>query len=219
MSRFAPPGPSLYPECGGMTGYKRHTDEGTVTCAACREAARVGEARYRKERYLYGPRKIPALGSRRRVQALHAIGWTFGEIGARMSPPITSEAVAKLIHRDLTYRDKANQIAAIYDALWDRPRSGTQGATRARNRSAKDGWLPPMAWDDERMDDPDYVPLEKVLRDWDEALAIEKTLQKTLDRRRWRRSQRTPEQIERDRASARARKARYRARTREQAAA
>lgn len=206
--RFDPPGPSLYPECGGLTGYKRHTIEGTTTCALCREAARVGEARYRKQRYLYGPRKISSLGARRRVQALHAIGWTFGEIGARMSPPITSEAVGKLIRFDTTYRDKAEQIARVYDQLWNTPGP----SVKARNRAARDGWLRAQDWDDDLIDDPDYVPLEQILRDWDEALESQKVLT-----RRYR--YRTAEQIERDRATSRARKARYRARSREQVAA
>lgn len=170
MTRYDPPGPALYPECGGLTGYKKHTELGTVTCARCREAARVGEARYRKDRYLYGPRKVPALGARRRVQALAAIGWTFGELGARLTPPVTSEAIGKLLKHDVTYRDKAEQIARLYDELWDQPRAGTQGAARSRNRALRDGWLPPMAWDDDRLDDPAYVPLDQVLRDWDAAL-------------------------------------------------
>lgn len=203
--RYAPPGPSLYPECGSLTGYKRHTQEGTVSCARCREAARLGEARYRKHRYLYGPRKISALGARRRVQALAAIGWTYREIGERMTPPISSEAVGKLIRFDTTYRDKAEQIARVYDELWNTP--GT--SVKTRRRAEASGWFPPMDWDDDRLDDPDYVPLAQVLRDWAEALEIERKRQRP----------RTPEQAERDRVMSRLRKQRYRERAREQAAA
>jgi len=198
-----PPGPSLYPNCGGLDAYKRHLTEGTATCAACREAARVGEAAYRKYRYLHGPRKVSPVGTRRRVQALVAIGHTMKDLAAALDPPISDTALQKVMKREFVYREKAAQIAALYDQLWETP----GGSVKSRRRALKFGWLPPMAWDDERLDDPDYVPLEQVLRDWDEALAIHREWVKA-ERKRLARAARTAEQIERDRAAKRGRRQR-----------
>ena len=107
------------------------------------------------------PESTPT-GIARRLQALTAIGWT-------------SEALADAIgwdyrnfHRLIagTQRvlpDTAAKVAALYDELWDRlPPQNTpdqrRAATRSRNRAARRGWPPPLAWDDDTIDDPDTKP-------------------------------------------------------------
>jgi hypothetical protein len=57
----------------------------------------------------------------------------------------------------------ARAVCALYDELWDQPPpEGTHrdkiAASRARNRAAAHGWPPPLAWDDDTIDDPDVVP-------------------------------------------------------------
>jgi hypothetical protein len=73
-----PPGIALYPECSrpGTGGMDKHRKAGTVPCRHCRAENAARSARYRRERYLTGPLKVPALGSQRRIRALMRIGWT-----------------------------------------------------------------------------------------------------------------------------------------------
>lgn len=54
-------------------------------------------------------------------------------------------------------------VRALYDELWDAiPPAAAwrerQATSRARGLAARYGWAPPMAWDDETIDDPAAVP-------------------------------------------------------------
>lgn len=73
---------------------------------------------------------------------------------------VTGEAVEFLRrshHR--MFRQTAADVAAVYDRLsmivpdWHRYRTRTRNAALAR------GWLPPLAWDDDTIDDPTAEPL------------------------------------------------------------
>ena len=128
--------------------------------AGCRESC-CGEAktRYDKRRRweaLQGQsRLVPATGTRRRVRALQAIGYSFPAIGEAAS--ISPKTVA-----DLCYRSKrldpetARAIAVAYELLCMTPRRGGY-ATRSRRAAAQKGWAPPLAWDD--IDDPNEHPI------------------------------------------------------------
>lgn len=102
------------------------------------------------------------IGLQRRVQALHAIGWTCAAI-ARESG-VCVEAVQQLRDRapKQPRRTQALAIIAAYDALsMQLPPSETQRqqqtATKSRRRAEAGGWLPPLAWDD--IDNPDEIPV------------------------------------------------------------
>lgn len=94
--------------------------------------------------------RVPALGARRRVGALMALGWTYEELQARTDVFVRAvmrqdqETVTARVHRE---------IAALYDDLCMTP--GPSAVTRARALRA--GHAPPLAWDD-NIDDPDATP-------------------------------------------------------------
>ena len=106
-------------------------------------------------------RFISAIGARRRVQALCTIGWSLTVIGARVG-------LDKRTMQEISWRNQCTvathlKIVALYDELWDQqPPGDTAGqrvsATKARSHAKKQGWAPPMAWDDDDIDDPNATP-------------------------------------------------------------
>lgn len=111
---------------------------------------------------------VRPLGARRRLQALAAIGWSATAVARRATElgyPLTL-SVAKRVrstdkHNIKPFIDTA--VRVVYDDLWDQaPPIGTQheraSKTRTLRIAAEHGWLPPMAWDDHGLDDPDYSP-------------------------------------------------------------
>jgi hypothetical protein len=101
------------------------------------------------------PHRILAAGSARRLQALAALGWPLPEISARLS---TSFAALRTI-RDGRYVNVlstiADEITTVYEAL-----AMTAGPSQESRRAAlRNGWAPPLAWDDESIDDPTVGPL------------------------------------------------------------
>lgn len=120
------------------------------TC--CREARNLDEARRRKYRQVLGiTRSVDATGTRRRIQALMALGWPghaiAGHCGWR-----TGEAVFEITRRNWVQRSTAEAVAHVYEHLSMTP--GPSAQTRAR--AARMGWPPPLAWDD--IDNPDEQP-------------------------------------------------------------
>lgn len=90
----------------------------------------------------------------RRLQALACLGWTFDDVGRRAGVTKTYE----ITHRPTIRRSTAEAIARVYDELSMRiPPQTTrvQRSTVARTKAwaARNGWLPPLAYDD--IDNPE----------------------------------------------------------------
>jgi plasmid maintenance system antidote protein VapI len=98
---------------------------------------------------------LDATGTRRRIQALRAIGWS-GRVVAEAAG--TGESVIERIcDGQPTVRGKvAARIQDVYIKLSQTPAPAGRSATRARNYAQGQGWAPPGAWDD--IDDPATVP-------------------------------------------------------------
>lgn len=92
-------------------------------------------------------------GTTRRLQALVAIGHTQSALARRLDV-VETNATALFFGRRQVTAGRARQVAALYDQL-----SMTPGESeRARRRAERLGWLPPLAWDDDTLDDPTAVP-------------------------------------------------------------
>jgi hypothetical protein len=93
---------------------------------------------------------VPAVGTHRRVRALQRLGWTTRLIAADCGVP----------HQTLTgtgpkvRKHHADAVAAAYDRLCMRPGP----SSRTRRLAARAGWPPPLAWDDDQLDDPAATP-------------------------------------------------------------
>lgn len=100
------------------------------------------------------------LGTRRRLEALHAIGWSGAQLGELLG--VTVQAVYRLRTQDtLIYPTTAAKVAELYEKLWDTPQIGWM-ADRTRRMAQRNGWAPPMAWDD--IDDPDEKPQHRLTK-------------------------------------------------------
>lgn len=107
-------------------------------------------------------RDLDATGSRRRLQALVACGWPMRELARRLA--MDHRDLAALIHGRTTRVSGPTvaRIRALYDQLWNVPPTAA-GVSPGRARHAlrtswRHGWAPPLAWDDDDLDNPAAQP-------------------------------------------------------------
>jgi hypothetical protein len=107
----------------------------------------------------FDPRVVDATGSRRRAQALYAIGWDqkwqAGQVGWRFNNYYL------IVHgkRAAVNRATAAAITDLYIAYRDQPAPPGPAATRARNTAARYGWLGPDWWEaGDDIDEPEPEP-------------------------------------------------------------
>jgi transcriptional regulator with XRE-family HTH domain len=108
---------------------------------------------------------VDITGTTRRLQALVAIGYTQADIAARVG--ITPANATEMFHGNRSVLlSTAIKVRGIYEELSMRP--GPSGA--ARQRAKKLGWAPPLAWEDDTIDNPQAKPDlgEKRTIRWDE---------------------------------------------------
>lgn len=96
-------------------------------------------------------RKVDGTGTRRRLQALTALGWPQTWLARRLGRHSTNLRRA-LFSDEVTARTAAD-VARLYEQLWhtrpqpDTPR-GRRAVADALALAAKHHWLTPLAWDD-----------------------------------------------------------------------
>lgn len=103
---------------------------------------------------------VPSLGAKRRIRALQALGHTLADIDAHTGhrPRLAKYIADRRDGMTVTF-DKHAAIVRAFEAL-----SGTPGrSVRGRADAARRGWVPPLAWDDDDIDDPDAFPYEPEL--------------------------------------------------------
>jgi len=99
-----------------------------------------------------GDGTVPAIGARRRVRALAAIGWPSAYVAAQLG--ISKAALLSTIKRERISARTAVAIDEVFRRL-----QMTQGPSEAARRKARFyGWVPPLAWDESTIDDPDAEP-------------------------------------------------------------
>jgi len=138
-----------------------HRHDETHTCRnehGCHcEPCVVGKREYNYwlKHMLRAGKKAPvvkdALGMRRRLQALGAIGWSTTALASRLD---TSDShIREWRHAQRVTITSFDKVARLYEEVSMHPvvghdRRSKQSATRSRNDAARQGWLPPLAWDD-----------------------------------------------------------------------
>lgn len=109
------------------------------------------------------PRPEPTgWGTQRRLMALASRGWSPDAIQAATGIPAADLAAAMHDRRE-TWLSLNRRVAVAYNLLWNRqppratPRDQAQADT-AQAQAQRRGWAPPMAWDDDIIDQPHGEP-------------------------------------------------------------
>lgn len=136
------------PQHGQYSGYT------TLGCRleCCRSAATRYNKRY-KLRSINGPTKVSTTGAIRRLRALATMGWSLQDVATEMGVELGS-SVGGLSQRETITRTVHDRIAAAYDRLHTKPGP----SPRSRRYAQREGWAPPLAWDDDTIDDPNAKP-------------------------------------------------------------
>jgi hypothetical protein len=107
-------------------------------------------------------RPVDPTGTRRRLQALVALGWSQTELGRRID--FLPGNLTRVIHGPgHVGAGTARKIRALYLELCDQEppetcREERFAASLSRSRARRHGWLPPIWWDDDTIDDPTQEP-------------------------------------------------------------
>ena len=133
---------------GTLAGYAAHR----CRCTACHAAAYRYEKRRRLDRSRGHRRIVPNTGTVRRLQALMFLGWRRGDIAERAG--VSVGAVKEWMRGERITARTAARVAAIYDDMWSTPGPSKITAGKARHL----GYVSPLAWDDDTIDDPDATP-------------------------------------------------------------
>ena len=104
--------------------------------------------------------RIDATGTRRRVQALAVCGWPRRAMAQKIG--VREDYFRKAVSQNRVTARLARGVRAVYDAWWDQDPldhgvpSGPVLSVRAE--SARLGFHPALAWDDDTIDDPQALP-------------------------------------------------------------
>lgn len=105
---------------------------------------------------------VDATGARRRIEALMAIGWSLLELSQRAG--FSDHTLNLILKPGSRCRIPTREtIKILYDEIWDQPPSDNlpyslMVKSRMLNVARRRGYAPPLAWDDETIDDPNAYP-------------------------------------------------------------
>lgn len=106
-------------------------------------------------------RTVPSVGTIRRIQALVWLGWSLPVIGGRIG--MDRRNTTRLLRQDQVTRATEAAVRRVYGELWDkqpptRTTAERYSVSRSRGEALRRGWVSPLAWDDDTIDDPDARP-------------------------------------------------------------
>ncbi|WP_416477068.1 hypothetical protein [Streptomyces sp. LKA04] len=101
---------------------------------------------------------IDATGPRRRLQALSALGYSGRHIADRIgTSEVRIHKIANGSQPTVRY-GLVRRIKHLYDELSQTPAPAGRSRTRVIRHAHSNGWAPPVAWDDDTIDDPKAHP-------------------------------------------------------------
>jgi transposase len=121
-----------------------------VTLAMERAVLAIEPKPHRDRKY------VDATGTFRRIRALSAIGYAFAEQAEILGMGVR-EFCRKASQQRYVSPDTERAVKAMYDKFSMTPSTRT-GWGRAVQRARRESWAPPLAWDDETIDDPKAKP-------------------------------------------------------------
>lgn len=178
--------------------------------AGCRaDCCHRAMIRYDKMRRLEAARgtfrSVPSIGTARRLQALTALGWNIRALARETGCEARQIRDWTTSRHDTIFATTAARIADLYDRLSmslppERNTDEKNAASRARGRARRNGWVPPLCWDDKAIDDPHAEPIgirgkAEPKRTWTDPIVVNELLagrtvdstpgEKTEAMRRW----------------------------------
>lgn len=122
-------------------------------CQDCRKASSRYEKRRTYDRQRGIRRTVPNTGFVRRVHALQANGWSLRHIATELGIPKAAVWRKMMTRPGITLRTD-QKMRETFDRLSLVPGPSSS----ARIRALSKGYAPPLAWDDETIDDPNAKP-------------------------------------------------------------
>ena len=105
--------------------------------------------------HLHPRTMIDSTGTARRLQALQLNGWSQKQLANRLGIPIAQ--AWKLTHQQRsTPLHLAEQVKRLYDELWATQAPDSKESRTIRTIAKRNGWLPPLAWDEDHIDNPNH---------------------------------------------------------------
>jgi len=100
---------------------------------------------------------VSATGTVRRMRALVAIGYSARRLEQLLGLSKTTVyfLTSRPDRRPLVSAATRTAVVRLYDRLSMTPAPPSRSATIARNHATREGWLPPLAWDDDTIDSPE----------------------------------------------------------------
>lgn len=110
---------------------------------------------------LSGGVTVDGTGTRRRLEALVALGWSVQRLADEHG--LDRQGMDRALSWQPVRASTARAVRAMYEAVGDaRPTATTRGErvaiTRSLRRAAEHGWPVPAMWDDDALDDPYAEP-------------------------------------------------------------
>lgn len=94
---------------------------------------------------------VPDVGAVRRIQALLCMGWRYKDLRPKLGfPPEKVQEGSGWISQ---YKHDA--VCRLFEELWDKRGPASQGYI---NKLLRRGWVPPLAWEEGTIDNPDAEP-------------------------------------------------------------
>lgn len=97
------------------------------------------------------PSWVSPLGASRRLQALAVMGWSGPMLAERTGVPLKTLDNLRVGKGTRVARVHVEAVERVYEELWN----VDGGNLIAKGVARKRGWLPPMAWDDDAIDEPE----------------------------------------------------------------
>lgn len=104
---------------------------------------------------------VDATGVRRRLEALSRVGWSTSRLAARAG--LSQQRMSQLLAAGRVTPSTAALVGRLFEELWDEAppmatRAERQSVSRTIRWATARGFAPPMAWDDDTIDDPAARP-------------------------------------------------------------
>lgn len=112
---------------------------------------------YRARRRALGYMHIDRTGTMRRVQGLFALGYTSRDLAPYLDVSHSRVSQIGVGYWEKVHIETAVKVLRVYNQF-SMTRPDTWQAKRQRRHAQQVGWVVPLAWDDETIDDPNARP-------------------------------------------------------------